>query len=102
MQKRSHRKSQLASSSNHNFHPIIIFDSTRCELAFAMSGKEALHLLMQTVVWHDSSILSTNGFVSTGPVIIYGRGWGRRETILTPFFFLTQLMSIPKFIYPTL
>ena len=25
-----------------NFHPITIFESTRCELAFAMSGKEAL------------------------------------------------------------
>ncbi len=25
-----------------NFHPVIIFESTRCELAFAMSGKEAL------------------------------------------------------------
>ena len=27
---------------SENFHPIIIFESTRCELAFAMSGKEAL------------------------------------------------------------
>ena len=25
-----------------NFHPITVFESTRCELAFAMSGNEAL------------------------------------------------------------
>ena len=39
--------------------------------------------------------------MSFGPVIIYGRGLGRRETILTQFLLPNQFKS-EKFIYPAM
>ena len=43
-------------AGSENFHPITIFESTRCELAswllaIAMSGKEALRYRLQPVLW---------------------------------------------------
>ncbi len=50
---------------------------------------------------HQTSVLKMVSIDrTTGPVIIYDRGWGQRETTFTPFFFLTNVNQKNLFTQP--